>query len=150
MMDRHLTDSEKVRIIRDWEKKLSKSDYSSRGDTGLPDRDIIHWCQAINRLSGVCTLQSCAGHSDPNGYVSAGHLWLRFSTDVSDRFHRSAMDLASQPGMERVSVLFSGWGQEIAELIFQGNERGHLEESASTILAFLRGITTVYSCSLPP
>ena len=98
--------------------------------------DMVEWCERINAIDGLCTVQSCAGHV-VHGVSSCGHLWIAMSDYMSARFDELAFDLSAQPGIERVYRLYSSWGQEIVCIEFEGDERGHLHSSMQTILEFL-------------
>jgi len=107
------------------------------GGRGFPDPDILPWCDKLNALPGVCTLQSCAGHRHQDGSLSSGQLWLWLSPDVAHAFHARAFELARQsPPIERLYTLYADWGQEIADVRFAGNERGLLAESMELVFAF--------------
>jgi hypothetical protein len=107
-----------------------------RGGRGFPDTDIVPWCDRLNAMPGVCTLQSCAGHRR-DGYLTSGHLWLWLAPDVCEAFRRRAFELARlSPPIERVTTRYAAWGQEIACVEFAGNERDRLAESMRVILAF--------------
>lgn len=121
------------------------------GGRGFPDPAILPWCDRLNALRGICTLQSCAGHRHNDGSLSSGHLWLWLSPDVARAFRTRAFQLAKRsPPIERVYTLYADWGQEIADVRFAGNERGLLAESMELIFAFfsdLSGACRRSSCS---
>ena len=109
------------------------------GGIGLPDPDILPWCAKLNSIDGVCTLQSCAGHS--GRYVQPGHLWLWLSEDLALAFHKSAPQLAESNLMEAVSTTFTNDGKEIAVITFAGNDRDRLTESMNVILSFFQSLS---------
>jgi hypothetical protein len=150
---RYLTDREKVDAVADW-KRLCEAlpdDVPPCGDErGFPDPPIVAWCNEINALPGICTVQSCAGHRRLDGTLISGHLWVRLSRDVSARFDEAALSLAAQPGIEQVSKLFGRWGAELAMITFLGSERDHLERSMRVVLRFLGELATPGRCPLFP
>ena len=142
---RHLLEQEKVRVLAAWDQY--RQDFPNDGAYGHPDPSMNPWCDAINALPGVCTVQSCSGHRRDIGSLSSGGLWLRLDEPASNRFDSLAFELARKPGIERVYRLYSSWGEEIADISFQGEEYGCLNETMETVMEFLRKIT---SCSSRP
>lgn len=143
MTNRYLTSSDKDRVLGEWSGELA--DWRDRGsltgaDLGYPDPDILPVCDAINGIPGVVTLQSCAGHRTRSGVCYPAHFWLWMSERMADRFRETALDLATNPLMERVATLYSSWGQEIADITFSGNDCNVLTQSAPTVVEFLRGL----------
>ena len=145
-MNRYLT-TEKLAILKLWEEKKKQS--IPRGDLagkGWPDPDIIPWCDKLNEIEGLCTLQSCAGHGNKmsNGELhvkSKGILWIWLSESMNKAFYGNVFNsLAKHELMERVRILFSDWGQEIIELSFKGNECNCLDKSINVILNFFKGL----------
>ena len=136
---RFLLADDKKRIVGDWENIKGK-DVLGRGG---PDREVVPWCDKINGLPGLCTLQSCAGHKDGDTLVS-GHLWLLMSQSMADRFDRAAfLLLRNEDLIEQISWLYLHEGKKIASIIFAGNERESLEMSISLIYGFLCGVADV-------
>lgn len=145
---RYLTLTSKDRELAYW--RVQRDEFLANppegrahlGGLGYPDPEIFEWCDRINALPGICTLQSCCGHIHPDGGMSSGNLWLWFSEPVSVAFDRHAMELARQPCCrdERVRRIYHDNGQEIADLTFKGMERGEPQFRASmeTIVLFLR------------
>jgi len=145
VIDRFLTVGEKSEILNAWGERISAlpTDVPGEGDPrGFPDPLMIEWCRRINALKGVCTVQSCSGHRASDGAFYSGHLWLRMSRGVSDRFERQAFNLAGQRGIERVSKLYMHGGEEVIVLEFQGQEHDRLDSSMGAVLRFLTEITT--------
>lgn len=141
---RYLTSQEKAHILAEWQKALS-SPYprDDAGGRGWPDPDVIPLCDALNRLPGVCTVQSCAGHGcAEKGYVdSPGQLWLRLDEHASRRFKAEVFGLATAKGLiERVCTLYTEDGKEITVIEFYGNERDLLPKSAKLIVSFFERI----------
>ena len=110
---RWLTPASKDRILAQWQSRLAEprpaGDLSGRG---WPDPEIVPLCNGLNRLPGVCTLQSCSGHGGP------GHLWLWLDHETSGEFDRWGHVLARMAGIEAVSRKWSSWGQEITAIDF--------------------------------
>ena len=68
MANRHLSADEKAKILTVW-REQQQTGAAGHGD---PDPDMIPWCEKLNALPGVCTVQSCSGHRE-NGYLRSGH-----------------------------------------------------------------------------
>jgi hypothetical protein len=99
----------------------------------------VPWCDRLNALPGVCTVQSCAGHTpeETGGGFRSGHVWLLLDEEMSTAFDTRAMELAAQEEhIERVSRIYAPWGQEVTSITFAGNERGLLDESMRIVLEF--------------
>lgn len=142
---RFLTQYEKDNYIKEWEDGLTKYEWqrynSKLGGRGYPDADIVPWCQKINLLNGVCTLQSCAGHKyDENEYYYPGELWLRFDQHMNIAFENKVLKFVKNSLIEKVSKLYRQDGTEIIEIIFQGNERGKFHESIEFIYNFISSL----------
>ena len=139
---RYLTPERKASILSEWESTLrSTANKDHPGGRGYPDQDMIPWCERINALPGICTLQSCTGHVRRPGHVMMpGQLWLAVDEPTSQAFDRRAFELSAQNGMERVYRLYSSWGQEIIDITFAGNKRGRFHTSMETICAFLESL----------
>ena len=143
-MNRYLTTEEKVKELACWERLCADlpPDVPDEGDErGFPDPPMISWCAMLNALDGICTMQSCAGHKRADGSLTSGVLWLKLSRNLSARFDCVAFSLAKQPGIEWVSRLYRGYGEEIASIGFQGNDHSTLDKSMSKILKFLSDLT---------
>lgn len=137
---RFLTPDAKLEILAEWQRTREQwRDGSLRG-TGEPDTDIIPWCDRINALPGLCTLQSCAGHTE-NGSIKSAHFWIWMSRSVSENFDRNAfLLLRNRDRIDWVSRHYLPDGKEIASITFFGNERDLLEQSATLIYGFMCGI----------
>jgi hypothetical protein len=116
------------------------------GGRGFPDPDILPWCDRLNALPGVCTLQSCAGHEYSDGSHSSGQLWICLSPAMARGFRERVFDLAQHsPPIERVYTLYAAWGQEIVDVRFAGNECGLLAESMELVVEFFSGLSAACS-----
>ena len=136
-MGRHLTASEKARELALW--KQTRADLLEVVGPGVPDPGMVPWCEKINAISGVCTVQSCAGHE--NGERGpGGHLWLRLDEQRARAFYGCAFGLAKQKGIERVCLIYQRYGHEIVEVQFQGDPAGRLDASLGMILHFLESL----------
>ena len=133
---RYLTSSRKREVLQEWRRSVA---HATTGPGG-PDRAIVPWCERLNRLPGVCTLQSCAGHRGGET-LTAGHLWLWLSLEMATEFQGGALALAAQPTIERVYTLYGAWGQEVSVIEFAGEERGCLDASMTTILEHFRSLS---------
>lgn len=134
---RYLSEPRKARELAQWRQLLA--DRSLAGGVGDPDPEIIQWCERINALPEVCTLQSCAGH-ERNGVRDSGHLWLWFSPRKALAFWQRAFELARSTEIERISTIYQPWGQEVVLIEFRGAPDGQLESSGQKILAFLSSL----------
>ena len=136
---RHLHPSRKATALAAFaEDRRSMIAATTRsGERGFPDADILPWCDQLNALEGICTLQSCAGHLRSDGTLVSGQLWLWLTPDISREFHFRAFELARHsPRIERVRTIYTQWGQEVAAVTFAGNERNLLAESMQLVVAF--------------
>lgn len=139
MTDRYLSMTGKAGELSCWRGLLDER--GSAGGPGDPDPEMILWCDRINAIEGVCTLQSCAGHQNQkSGVRSAGHLWLWFSAEKTRNFQKRAFELAQNSTIERISTIYQPWGQEVVQIEFRGIPDGQLEDSGQIILAFLASL----------
>ena len=141
---RYLTVSEKCAILKGWEerKRTLMRQAGFKGGYGYVDPEIVQLCDALNRLPGVCTLQSCAGHSarDSDGPIYPGKLWLRLNQRMTHRFEEQAHELAADPVIDSVGKIYWQDGKETVTIDFKGNETGLLAESSSAVLDFFRAL----------
>lgn len=143
---RYLTDEGKARELRSWDD-IKREDRTgerppgaSLGGYGYPDPDMYLWCDRINALRGVCTLQSCAGHRDGK-YFHHAQLWLWFDAPTLERFWTTeAMSLSAHPLIERVHLMAQPYGHEVVDLVFHGNEKDSLNASMELICSALERI----------
>ena len=144
--NRWLTNADKEFVLVSWsEAKIQPVPEGDYGGVGYPDPDIVPWCDRINALPGVCTLQSCAGHVRQGGERDAGHLWLWLSRPMAGAFDSHAHRLARHVSyIEDVTRRYTSWGQEVTVITFAGNERDRLPPSLRLILAFLRTLAHVH------
>jgi hypothetical protein len=144
-MNRYLTDDEKQAEVARWLADRSGPENQAPpgqgGGCGYPDPDIFPLTDALNALPGVLTDQSCAGHLHPGeepgeDALWSGQLWLRLSEPMMARFTEHAYQLLESPTVERCTRIFHQDIGDVADIVFLGNERGKLAESAAAILAF--------------
>ncbi len=134
---------EKAEILEGWaEYKRTFTRPGAKGGFGYVDPDIVPLCDALNLLPGVCTMQSCAGHSskDSDGPIYSGTLWLRLNQRMTYRFEEQAHRLATEPVIDRVGKIYWKDGKETVTVTFKGNESGLLAESGSAVLGFFRAL----------
>ncbi len=107
------------------------------GGKGFPDPDILPFCDWLNSFDGIYTLQSCAGHrTSASEVLSQATLWIWMNARLLTLFQLRANQLAQEPLMERVKVVYTQQG-EFVELIFKGNENELLSESLGILKDFL-------------
>jgi hypothetical protein len=143
---RYLSGHEKAVEIARWLSLCASDPHTGPldGGRGFVDPDMIPWCEKLNAIPGVCTIQSCSGHgSARTGYVeSCGKIWLLLDPSMSWAFDRQAFRLASHDDLiEQVARIYAPWGKEIASIAFAGNERDSLYRSMRLIVAFLRSLS---------
>lgn len=140
---RYATPITKADVLNSWQKvQLELPTSSGSGGRGYPDDDIIPWCERLNAIPGVCTLQSCAGHAIADGGVSEpAHLWLWLDRETSAAFDSAVFTLATKTAfIERIGKFYMPWMQEVVTITFAGNERGLLHHSMCAILAFFESL----------
>ncbi len=128
---RFLLADDKARIVADWEHTKERWRKGIINGAGEPDADIIPWCDRLNELPGVCTLQSCVGHE------TSGHLWLWLDEQRSREFDRWGYVLARMEGIETVNRKYGSWGQEITAIEFDGR----FEKACESVLLFFRALS---------
>ena len=135
---------EKAGILESWDerKKTLMRQHGAKGGYGYVDPEIVPLCDALNKLTGVCTLQSCAGHSatESDGPIYPGQLWLRLNQRMAQRFEEHAHRLAAAPAIDRVGKIYWENGKETVTIDFKGDETGLLAESSSTVLGFFSAL----------
>ena len=134
MLTRYLTPNEKARELVSFSQIRETSPESG---PGIPDPEILPWCDRINAIEGICTLQSCAGHERNR---SSGHLWVRLDEHKALRVQGNAFELAQCSTINRVSLIYQPWGQEVLQIEFRGTPDGQLENSMRAILSFLESL----------
>ncbi len=136
---RFLNETEKVAELAYWARLIAER--SSKDGPGNPDPEIIPWCEKINSIPGICTLQSCAGHVyGKRGVRVSGHFWLWLSSEKAANFKQRAFELARVAAIEKISTIYQPWGQEIALVEFRGIPDGQLESSGRAITTFLASL----------
>lgn len=144
----HLTNKEKIKELEYLETRIADGPHpDGQGGRGYIDLSIVPYLRRINRLNGVCTKQSCAGHilisaADGKEYTQPGNLWLRLSGGMAVQFRHCISDFVKSPLIERVSFLYL-WHddrqevQEVVSVDFQGEGGNHFEDSMEKIVGFL-------------
>lgn len=162
-MTRYMTPQGKSDELQSWFKakadRIANPPVGFTGGIGWPDPEIYEHVERLNRLSRLCTLQSCAGHRcttelhcdycdnqstgtakgvsiEDLGHVWNGQLWLWPDEKLGSWFVQHAPELASMPGIEKVSVLWHVEGREIVDIQFRGAGHGVLDESMAIVCAF--------------
>lgn len=141
---RWLTHADKDGVLAEWERTKSEWRSGALSGVGAPDGEIVPWCDRINTLPGVCTLQSCAGHRRGKT-LSSAHLWLWLSPQAQSRFDQNAFVLLKSDMVDWVATHYEADGKQIASITFYGNEREMLERSILFIYGFLCGIADTAS-----
>lgn len=96
-------------------------------------------CDALNKLSGVCTLQSCTGHVVEGRDCYNGNLWLWLDEAASLVLGCFGHVLARMHGIESVTKKYAEWGQEIIVINFDGGS----EEAHQSILIFFSAVSAM-------
>ncbi len=136
---RYLDESRKAEELAYW-LRLVAEPISEEGP-GNPDPEIIPWCEKINSIPGICTLQSCAGHVYGKRSVRvSGHFWLWLSSEKAANFKQRAFELARVATIERISTIYQRSGQEVVSIEFRGIPDGQLENSGRAIMTFLAAL----------
>jgi hypothetical protein len=137
--DRYLNTDAKADELSHWQRVLAER--AGVAGVGNPDPEMVPWCERINAINGVCTLQSCAGHEHgEGGSRSSGHLWLWLAAEKAIAFQERAFELARHAAIERISTIYQPWGREVVQIEFRGTPDGQLESSGQAILAFLASL----------
>jgi hypothetical protein len=161
---RYMTQAAKVEELLAWEAakraRAENPPTTFTGGLGYPDPEMFAWCDRLNALSRLCTLQSCAGHRctpalqcsyceseaartgfDPDAHVWNGQLWLWPDEKLGRWFQHAAPELAALPGIEKVSVFWHVEGREIIDIQFEGAGHGKLGATVGGIICafFERG-----------
>ena len=104
-------------------------------------RSFLGVRERLNAIEGLCTVQSCTGHTDAEGFRSSGHLWLKLSAPMMREFIDSACELAANDDcIERVGLTFTP-NCSYAVVEFAGMERGKLGESMTAIVDYFRELS---------
>jgi hypothetical protein len=140
-MGRYLTEKEKEQEM-DWlYERCEGAPAEPIGGAGYMDAPFIPYLKVINSLPGICTLQSCIGHTLASDYIQPGNLWLRFEFWADRAFSLRLAELVNQPNIERVSKLYMPDGEDVREIVsidFKGGEQ--FKESIEPIVGFLRSL----------
>lgn len=107
-MTRYLTPKEKVLELASWAQDRG----ADPGVRPLMDR--------LNAIKGVCTVQSCVGHSEPStctpgaDYVESGNIELRLDEERTRSFYGGMSRLAAVPGVETPEIQWRAKEQRCA------------------------------------
>ena len=149
----YLTIEGKAAELARWAEARAERDrltYDPPGGCGYADPPVYRLCDRLNALPGVCTLQSCAGHTieaaDGTGtYRYPGNLWVWLGEQMSAAFHRHVYGLACDPYIERISTLHTynpeRGPRSVIDIVFEGQERGGLAQSTAVIVDFFENLT---------
>lgn len=145
---RYLTPETKQRELVMWEDR--KAAFASGlwlgepipthvplGGLGYPDPLMYRWCDRLNKIPGVCTLQSCCGH-EVDGTHYPGQLWLWLDKGMAQAVYPHIFTLLEHRCMEGVRTLYLRGGREVLDVTFHGEERGLLQPSMRHICGFFR------------
>ena len=144
---RYLTAVGKRDALEFWEqRKLDIRPDGFIGGRGYADPEMFPWCDALNAIEGVCTLQSCAGHKHPDGHQWHGQLWLWLDGALARQFDVRVFELAGHPLMERVRRLYLRDGNEVVDLEYAGTDQ--LDASMAVIVAFFRSLRGATSAAV--
>ena len=140
-MQHHLGRSEKDAELKVWTKATqSYVSCEPRPGKGFPDPLMVPWCERLNEIGGLCTMQSCTGHRTPDGsIVGNGVVCLWLSEPMLRSFMRRGVKLAQHPCVEYLSLIFhTGGADYVAEIMFKGEEQqpSQLDESMTAIVEF--------------
>lgn len=150
---RYLTPKLKTHVLAEW--KTIKQRYASSGITnptggrGYPDPLIFDWCDRLNRIPTLVTLQSCTGHKVSEDHIYSGNFWLWLSEEASELFDPKAFELYEQffihpkhGNLELISEVrrfYQQYGQEVTSINFRG-----LEESTEVFEASMNHISEFF------
>lgn len=135
-MSRYLPSPErKAAIITEW----------SRSRSELGDPLIIPWCDRINALCGIVTMQSCQGHErdDARGteygtYIDSGHLWCWMTKEAAVMLYHHAPALSLRTDLiEKLAFRFIG-EREHLDIVFRGHGTGDMNRSMPLILGWMQ------------
>ena len=108
-------------------------DAAARGDIDTVRQLLREGADANEAQGDGMTALHSAGERG-----SFGHLWLWMDELRARYFHSRAFELAEHRGIERVSMIYQPWGQEIAEVEFQGSPASQLDSSIARCERFWR------------
>jgi hypothetical protein len=92
----YLTEDEKRCRLDDWESQSGE------------DPGVRSWCDKLNKLDGVCTVQSCIGHVRRNDCdvvsVDSGHIEFRLDQHRTMQFYSALPIIRGVLGCENVII----------------------------------------------
>lgn len=129
---RILTPDAKIEIMAQWEQW--KQYYVGRipdepGGKGFPDPEIYDFCDALNKIDGIVTTQSCAGHLHPGetpgeSAMWSGQLWIAMSAWTRAAYIDNIHRLQLYPCIGRVRINFIKESHDVADIEFDGMNKG--------------------------
>lgn len=141
--------------MRKWRESVAEFEEGKArgeitGDTGglgYPDPDVYALVDSLNRLDGIVTMQSCSGHrheGEGSESMWSGQLWIAMCHPVWSRYVNHVDDMLEFPDIERASLLFLKGEMDVADIIFQGMNKGEneLRRSGTIIYNFFENITS--------
>lgn len=137
---RYLTPDDKERVVEG---------FLNDKNCQLPDKEIVPFCDELNKYEGVCTVMSCVGHTRwyARGLmVGWGYLDIWLDKDLFDLFHWYAFELLNSP-IENLEVHYMKSAYVlnkeayIMRIFFQGKPMNVLDESMDTIRTFIHSLT---------
>ena len=139
---RYLTQEEKTRELHYWYDYMKElpprpAHQQIKVEDGIQDSEMIPWCNLINELPDVCTLQSCSGHKYPDGSMCSGALWLRLTEKASNNFDKFVFNLSKQKEIESVSRDYTSYGEEVIEIYFRGIDFQSVNKAMEKVLEFV-------------
>lgn len=149
-MSRYLTLEEKVTILYWWElAKLRKlPERQDIGGRGYPDPEIFSLCDRLNEISGVCTLQSCAGHDaeHSDGGIYPANLWIKLSDSMAEMFEIkvSRFQRYMHPWVARVGKHWQPDGEEIVEITFVRHDHPSFMTVCNALVEFFKDMERIH------
>lgn len=125
MPTRYLEPAEKVLELESWAQ-----------NTGADEGARAHVDQ-LNRIEGVCTVQSCIGHivdTASGRRVFSGTIEMRLSSSATLRFYAGMPEIAKLEGFEDVTIQWRP-GYEICSVVFAPGQMARFVDKLVEVLA---------------
>lgn len=145
---RYLTPEGKVAELEYWRsaQRTSVRPPGDAGGHGFVDPEIVPWCDVLNAIDGVCTLQSCCGHRTPSAdgegdHVWNGQVWLWLSEPLAMAVYKHIGSLGRSALFDSVALLFGkGQGErEVLDVTFVPKP-GNMDRAMKALADFLRTV----------